>query len=176
MALLSGFAFMLLVEQLSSDHAHDHNFNKPRSPYPVHASLDSQRALRGATGSAATPRPADDSEEFDLDSDLAGAERGEEEGQRLIERRNSQTRKVAERARALPLTLGLVIHSLADGLALGASALATTGHKEDEGGDSSGPNVRLSLVVFFALLVHKGLLYLLCGLQMKGLRQSTNIL
>lgn len=43
-----------------------------------------------------------------------------------------------------PLTLGLVIHSVADGLALGASAT---------GEDSS--DMSLSLVVFFALIIHK---------------------
>ena len=43
-----------------------------------------------------------------------------------------------------PLTLGLIIHSLADGLALGASA---------SGENSSDTN--LSLVVFIALIIHK---------------------
>jgi len=43
-----------------------------------------------------------------------------------------------------PLTLGLIIHSLADGLALGASAA---------GEDNS--DMSLSLVVFFALIIHK---------------------
>lgn len=45
--------------------------------------------------------------------------------------------------RAYPLTLGLVVHGLADGLALGVSAL----------GDTESD---LSLVVFLALLIHKG--------------------
>ena len=47
---------------------------------------------------------------------------------------------------AHPLTLGLVIHSLADGLALGASA-------SNEGGDSS-----VSFLVFLALIIHKCML------------------
>lgn len=49
--------------------------------------------------------------------------------------------------RANPITLGLVIHSLADGLALGASS-----------GSSGGGGIRdnpLLLIVFFALLIHK---------------------
>src|SRR5258708_7106867 len=50
-------------------------------------------------------------------------------------------------ARANPLTLGLVIHSLADGLALGASSGASM-----EGSISDHP---LTLIVFFALLIHK---------------------
>jgi len=44
--------------------------------------------------------------------------------------------------RAYPLTLGLVMHGLADGLALGVSALSNT-------------ETDLSLVVFLALIIHK---------------------
>ena len=45
--------------------------------------------------------------------------------------------------RAYPLTLGLIMHGLADGLALGVSALSNT-------------EADLSLVVFLALIIHKG--------------------
>jgi solute carrier family 39 (zinc transporter), member 9 len=45
--------------------------------------------------------------------------------------------------RAYPLTVGLVMHGLADGLALGVSALSNT-------------ETDLSLVVFLALIIHKG--------------------
>ena len=49
---------------------------------------------------------------------------------------------------ALPLTLGMVLHGLADGLALGVSALS---------GDSDAhSSTNLSLVVFMALAIHKG--------------------
>jgi zinc transporter 9 len=50
--------------------------------------------------------------------------------------------------RACPLTLGLVVHGLADGLALGVSALSA----------ESGAPSNLSFVVFLALLIHKGVL------------------
>jgi zinc transporter 9 len=50
-------------------------------------------------------------------------------------------------SRANPITLGLVIHSLADGLALGASSGSSAG-----GGIRDNP---LMLIVFFALLIHK---------------------
>lgn len=49
--------------------------------------------------------------------------------------------------KAYPLTVGLVMHGLADGLALGVSALGNT-------------ETDLSFVVFFALIIHKGLLTL----------------
>lgn len=54
----------------------------------------------------------------------------------------------ANRAKAYPLTLGLVIHSLADGLALGASALPRS--------NGEAASSQLSLVVFLALVIHKG--------------------
>jgi len=48
---------------------------------------------------------------------------------------------------AYPITIGLVVHGLADGLALGMSMLSS---------DDSSPSYGLSLVVFLALAVHKG--------------------
>jgi len=47
--------------------------------------------------------------------------------------------------RAFPLTFGLVVHGLADGLALGVSSLPTT---------TAGAS-KLSFIVFLALLIHK---------------------
>jgi len=52
--------------------------------------------------------------------------------------------------KALQLTVGLVVHSLADGFALGASALSDSA---PVGGESHSSE--LSLVVFLALLIHK---------------------
>ena len=53
----------------------------------------------------------------------------------------------ADRGRAFVLLLGLVIHGIADGLALGVAHVA---------GSSTGDTNTLSLVVFFALILHKG--------------------
>lgn len=50
---------------------------------------------------------------------------------------------------SLPITLGLVMHCFADGFALGAASLSSA--------TASDPHAaELSLVVFFALLIHKG--------------------
>jgi zinc transporter 9 len=57
-------------------------------------------------------------------------------------------------ASAMPLTLGLVIHCFADGFALGAASLSSA-----TATDKDSHAAELSLVVFFALLVHKGKLY-----------------
>lgn len=48
--------------------------------------------------------------------------------------------------RAYPLSLGLTIHALVDGYALGVSA-----------SDSHSPN--LSLIVFLAIVIHKGMMH-----------------
>lgn len=55
--------------------------------------------------------------------------------------------------RATQLTLGLVVHSLADGFALGAAALPY-----GTAGVTKSATSELSLVIFFALMVHKGTL------------------
>ena len=53
-----------------------------------------------------------------------------------------------DRERAFVLLLGLVIHGIADGLALGVAHVA--------GSSSGNSNSSLSLVVFFAVVLHKG--------------------
>ena len=55
---------------------------------------------------------------------------------------------VVSQRRVYPLTLGLLVHGLADGLALGVSTLSTAS------GARAAP--KLSFVVFLALLIHKG--------------------
>lgn len=52
--------------------------------------------------------------------------------------------------KAFQMTLGLVVHALSDGFALGASALS-----ESVQGEGQSRRSELSLVIFFALLIHK---------------------
>jgi len=59
-----------------------------------------------------------------------------------IEEGNGGDRQASSFAHGLNATLGLVIHGAADGIALGASSLSGNGS--------------LGLVVFLAVLVHKG--------------------
>jgi zinc transporter 9 len=59
-----------------------------------------------------------------------------------IEDGNGGDRQASSFAHGLNATLGLVIHGAADGIALGASSLSGNGS--------------LGLVVFLAVLVHKG--------------------
>ncbi|KII90779.1 hypothetical protein PLICRDRAFT_107070 [Plicaturopsis crispa FD-325 SS-3] len=131
LSLLFGFTFMLVVEQLLSPHSH----SPPSNTLPVH---------NGRPAAAAPPEV-----QFD-----AGTELGElelEQGFGYIENNSTPGRGQAPdedpKRKAYPLTLGLVVHGLADGLALGVSALSTS---------NLGALSDLSLVVFLALIVHKG--------------------
>jgi zinc transporter 9 len=134
--LLFGFTFMLVVEQLSSSHTH-HN-------QPHHARRPSQHAL-GLTS------PPDSI----FDVELAGLDDGTDGVPAHHERRASggsvsatKTSVEGDSPSAYPITIGLVLHGLADGLALGMSVLSNDG--------SSSHPYALSMVVFMALAVHKG--------------------
>ncbi|KAF5389282.1 hypothetical protein D9757_003403 [Collybiopsis confluens] len=87
-------------------------------------------------------KPADTSE-IDFDAELA-----ELEGIQGSDSRTSlqSTLQTGEEMQALPLTLGLVIHSLADGFALGVSFFP--GSNESKGSS-------LSAIVFLAIIIHK---------------------
>ena len=125
---------MLIVEQLSSSHSHQrhHSHREVRS----HADV----ALR--------------EEVFDVE--LAGLEDDEDEdgaaprptppSRRASVAKNNGEGNVPPSA--YPITIGLIVHGLADGLALGMSMLSSD--------DDSSPSYGLSLVVFLALAVHKG--------------------
>ena len=149
LSLLAGFAFMLLVEQFtagSCSHPHDHGYKYAHSPLPRTNNLR-------PSSEELTPKPYSRGDsEFDMTlEELEGAENGvvgdiRDNGVGHSVRQDGQTGQ--GKARAVPLTVGLVIHSLADGLALGASAFA--------GANTDGDAAKLSLVVFIALIVHKG--------------------
>jgi zinc transporter 9 len=115
---------MMVIEQLFAGHSHSHG---PSLPLGV----------------------IEQSTEIQFDVDLNEQEQGDasSSGFKQVDH-IPQTPIVADgRQSAFPLTLGLVLHGLADGFALGVSTLSIPGS------DSSA----LSFVVFFALLVHKGM-------------------
>jgi zinc transporter 9 len=123
LSLLVGFTFMFLVEQFTShsDHSHSPSLPSVNSPH-INFDVDLGELEREqGLGHAGQIRTSDASN-LDHTVKMDGESR---------------------RPRAYPLTLGLVIHSLADGLALGVSALSRT---ESD----------LSFVVFLALMIHKG--------------------
>ena len=115
---------MLVIEQLSSSHAHHHQTHR----LGHHAGAASRDSV--------------------FDVELAGLESEEEDIP--LHRRASAPRTNTESDTpppAYPITIGLVVHGLADGLALGMSMLSN---------DDSSSSYSLSLVVFMALAVHKG--------------------
>ena len=120
LSLLIGFTLMLILEQYFTPHMINPTLSNPQ--------LD-QTSQR--------PRPVETFQMLD---------------ETHIEtpctiRTNSEARNESRppvQVMTYPLTLGLVIHSLADGLALGASA----------SGENSS-DTSLSLVVFIALIIHK---------------------
>ncbi|KAL5520114.1 hypothetical protein ACEPAG_1774 [Sanghuangporus baumii] len=154
-SLILGFAFMLIVEQLTSGHSHDHGDEFKHSPLPTSASL----SVPGRTADGRVSPNA----EFDISlAELEDAEGIHSNGrdsteQPMLQRLGGGVREgngsvgVPDRKRAFPMTLGLVIHSLADGLALGASALPRRG----DSGSEATQNTQLSLVVFLAIIIHK---------------------
>jgi solute carrier family 39 (zinc transporter), member 9 len=125
---------MLIVEQLSSSHAH-HQHHHARRP--------SQHALGIASPDSI------------FDVELAGVDDGTDGVPAPHERRAAassvsatKTNVESDTPSAYPITLGLVLHGLADGLALGMSVLSND--------ESSSHPYALSMVVFMALAVHKG--------------------
>ncbi|KAH6912673.1 Zinc/iron permease [Coprinopsis sp. MPI-PUGE-AT-0042] len=125
LALLIGFTFMLLVEQLGiSGHSHG----------------DSASGYAKVKNSA-LPEP-----DVEFDAELEDLEHPQSGRAFFVSNAAVGGEPDSGRERALPLTFGLVVHGLADGFALGASSL--TPHKEDA-------NNALPIVVFLALILHK---------------------
>lgn len=124
LSLLTGFVLMLAVEQVLAPHSHSPSFG------PV--SLHEHSTL-----------------EFDAELDeLAHVEDAERRSPRPGSHEGVEAAQQG-RGHAIALTLGLFIHALADGLALGASFLPTNQ-------SSSSQPSELSFIVFMALMVHKG--------------------
>lgn len=120
-SLLTGFTFMLFMEKGLSLHSH----SNPSQPPSVHVNTVEDR---------------------DLDLELRELE--EEQGLDSMHnsRRSTQADLAVDRAtqnRAYALSFGLVLHALADGLALGSSVFSDSG------------STQLSFIVFLALVIHK---------------------
>ncbi|KAF7346591.1 Beta-lactamase class penicillin binding protein [Mycena sanguinolenta] len=130
LSLIAGFCFMMVVEQLVAPHSHSHG----------HGSL----ALHSVGPASSLPTVEFDAEMGDLeqpDAPTTGGFMQADASSSLSEMKNS-------RAKAYPLTLGLILHGLADGLSLGVSSLSTSGASSEAHRD-------LSFIVFLALIIHK---------------------
>lgn len=127
LSLLFGFGFMFLVEQFSS-HSHDEHSAPAALPQSSNA-----YNMTAASSQTSVIDP-----ELDFDLSLS----------------NGPTKSTTDITKAFQITLGLVVHALADGLALGAASISA--------GDASGAGsaTDLSLIVFLALTIHKGAKFL----------------
>ncbi|KAL6297885.1 ZIP zinc transporter-domain-containing protein, partial [Sparassis latifolia] len=126
LALLAGFTCMLILEQLLCHHSLARA--QPAPPTP--------------------PKAAAANVQFYVELGELERTEGIDTAAQPLPQPGRPNRLKAQHPRAYPLTLGLVLHALADGLALGASVLSS-------GTDVSAVPSRLSLVVFLALVVHK---------------------
>lgn len=120
--LVGGFVLMVIIEQLVAPNAHSHAIDVP---LPMHK-------IKNA--------PV----EFDVELDEAESSRQRDLA--AVNDPDIQNRSPSNE-KAFALLLGLVIHGVADGLALGVASLAT---KKD--GDSKP----ISFIIFLALMLHKG--------------------
>jgi zinc transporter 9 len=137
MPLLFGFTFMLIVEQLSSSHTHHH----PGQHRHV-------RRLSQHTLGIASPDSVFDVELAGLDDDTDSVPAPHARRAAASSVSATKANVESDPPSAYPITIGLVLHGLADGVALGMSVLSND--------ESSSHPYALSLVVFLALAVHKG--------------------
>lgn len=133
LSLIVGFTFMMVVEQLVAPHSHSH------ASGPSGAN---DLALH-SVGNHARSTVEFDAEMGDVEQPDAPSG-----GFMQVDMAASLEEIKGSRARAYPLTFGLIMHGLADGLALGVSSLS------DPGTDSTHRD--LSFIVFLALIIHKG--------------------
>ncbi|OSD07594.1 Zinc/iron permease [Trametes coccinea BRFM310] len=134
LSLIAGFTFMLIVERTVSDHSPSHDAVEP-SQQPK-------------------PDEAESTVEFDVElGELERAEGISPDGPSRPYALQRTTVVSETRQRAFPLTLGLVVHALADGLALGSASLSESATEPSSGG--SIVPTGLSVIVFLALVVHK---------------------
>lgn len=132
LCLVIGFTLMMIIEQLISPHSHSHSGKE----------------------SSLTKNPSfhDSTSDVEFDAELGDIGLGNPSDRRLDPPSMSIALEASgDRERAFALLLGLTIHGVADGFALGVAHVA---------GSSSGGTSALSLVVFFALILHKGELLL----------------
>lgn len=137
---------MLVIEQLLSPHSHSHGAHLPVPNKSSQASTSSSSAR------------------VEFDVELGELERAEGITPEPVHVPSipSASPEAQSRSRAYPLTFGLVIHALADGLALGSSALSGGG--SETGSQANAPFFSgLSIVVFLALIIHKGIFSSLCN-------------
>ncbi|KAF8746736.1 ZIP Zinc transporter, partial [Rhizoctonia solani] len=142
LCLLSGFTLMLAVEQLIAPSGHQHHPAPPPS-VTVFDEDDIEQLELGPAPGDQYPDPLVDAtgRRRSVDSINLNARNGTDGVKRNRNSSNGDVFGTSKDGNPNAITLGLIIHSIADGLALGASA-------------RSGRNA-LEAIVFLAIIVHK---------------------
>ncbi|KAF9013297.1 ZIP-like iron-zinc transporter [Cyathus striatus] len=137
LSLIVGFTLMLAIEQLVTPHAHSHGVpeNLPMHNRKTNPEINSSHVEFDAELGDLEREQGVDSDTFSSGSVSSVSQ----PPQAAVEAQNA-------REKAFALTFGLVIHGMADGLALGVSFLAQS---------QTGAAVNLSFIVFLALMIHK---------------------
>ena len=135
LSLLSGFAFMLVVERQLSSHAPTFLEGNSHAPLPT----------------------------VEFDVELGDLERTEGVAQDQLARSAAHTGAVnAElQQRAYPLTFGLAVHAFVDGIAMGSAALSASGTSENSAQSRVFVAVFLALVVHKGAVLSKPVLFLI---------------
>ncbi|CAL1712509.1 unnamed protein product [Somion occarium] len=139
--LLFGFKFMLIFERIldaRTSHAHP----TAHSPLPTYnPSTEPPRSARMSAG---------ENGQIEFDVELGALEESEgmpadTEDHAHRHAHYEPPSDIEGKKKAYPVTLGLIVHALADGLALGSSAFSS----------DSAAHPGLSFIIFLALIVHK---------------------
>lgn len=141
LSLLSGFALMLLIESLMPHPPHSpppSPLSTPRSPSPTTPTTP----LYTDSGRPSVEGTRPPNQHMDSHTPIIAKRMHVEDAEQGKGYHEGHGTMVEGGVRGLNATLGLVIHGAADGIALGASSLS--GRKS------------LGLIVFLAVLVHKG--------------------
>ncbi|CEL58495.1 Zinc transporter ZIP9 OS=Gallus gallus GN=SLC39A9 PE=2 SV=1 [Rhizoctonia solani AG-1 IB] len=142
LCLLSGFTLMLAIEQLIAPSGHQHQ-PAPAPSITVFDEDDIEQLELGPAPGDQYPDPLADTtgRRRSIDSISINSRTNADGSKRNRNGLNGDTFGTSKDGNPNAITLGLVIHSIADGLALGASA-------------RSGQNA-LEAIVFLAIIVHK---------------------
>ncbi|KAK7048552.1 beta-lactamase class penicillin binding protein, partial [Favolaschia claudopus] len=145
LSLIAGFTFMMVVEQLVAPHSHSHSHSQ------LNTTNSGSLSLHNVGGQQSDSTLEFDAEmgDLDLEPQPDPPSGGSGTGFMQADASASLSELRGSRAKAYPMTFGLFIHGLADGLALGVSSLP------EPGSSTNSPHRDLSFIVFLALIIHK---------------------
>ncbi len=161
-SLLSGFTMMLVVEQLSSQYTHD---------------LQEYIALVPESSEGNVPSQGGDISGEDIDAEIALLEGTYNPGEATVSGHVDIPVSSSQPDPKL-MTLGLIVHSLADGLAFGSTCVSGNGTITSiiSSGSETSRRLSISMVVFVGIIIHKGMLLNLIRILCMGSPRADRVL